>query len=257
MGPRGITAALAATGLAVLAGREVAAFARVRSGTDPGGRHDHRATVGSGLGEPLELVLLGDSAVDGYGLTAEASLPRQVAARLATRTGRRVRVRSLAVSGATTADVASFQVPLLQATRSGRIDAVVVGAGVNDAIQRVDLDAVDSGTRAVVDGVLAATAEVALAYVPCHDLSVAPGLGPVLRRLLGWRCRRVARRQLAVLDDLGVRVARADRPGTAEMFGEDGLHPGAHGIEVIASLVVGALVADTAGAGRLSAVTTS
>lgn len=252
---RGIVTTVAGVGLGALAARELLAFARVRGGTDPGGRHDHRATVGSGLGEPLELVLLGDSAVDGYGLSAEASLPRQVAARLSSRTGRRVRVRSLAVSGATTADVASFQLPLLRAT--GPVDAVVVGVGVNDAIQRVDLDAVEQGTRAIVDGVLATATDTALAYVPCHDLSVAPGLGPVLRRALGWRCRRVAARQLGVLEDLAVPVARADRPGTATMFGEDGLHPGARGVEVIASLVVGALVADTAGTDGLPAALTS
>lgn len=228
-------------GLGAVAAWEAAAVARVVRQVDPGGRHDHADLVGSGLGEPLQVVLLGDSAVDGYGLRTQESLPRQVAARLSSRTGRRVRVRSLAVSGATSADVAAFQVPLLRA--AGHLDAVVVGVGVNDALQRVRGDAVRANTHAVVEGIRAGMPQAALAYVPCHDLGGAPGVGPVLRRVLGWRCRAVARHQLAVLEERDVPAAAVDRRGTAEMFGPDGLHPGVRGIEVISSLVVGALVA--------------
>lgn len=234
-------------GLGAVAAWEAAAIARVVRQVDPGGRADHAALAGTGLGEPLQLVLLGDSAVDGHGLRAEESLPRQVAARLASRTGRRVRVRSLAVSGAASADVAACQVPLLRA--AGRVDAVVVGVGVNDALQRVRGDAVRAATRAVVEGVHTAVPQAAVVYVPCHDLRGAPGLGPVLRRVLGWRCRAVAVHQLAVLEELDVPVAAVDRRGRAEMFGDDGLHPGVGGIEVISSLVVGALADD----GRVAA----
>lgn len=241
---RGVWAGL--LGLGAIAAWEAAAAARVVAGVDPGGRADHAATLGSGLGEPLRLVLLGDSAVDGYGLDAGEALPRQVAARLASRTGRRVQVRSIAVSGAASADVAAFQVPLVRAARD--VDAVVVGVGVNDALQRVRGDAVAAATRAIVTGVRAAAPGAVLAYVPCHDLSTAPGLGPVLRRVLGWRCRTVARQQLAVLEELGVPVAAAARPGPPEMYGDDGLHPGTGAVEVISSLVVGALMTEVSAA---------
>lgn len=242
MARRGLWAGL--LGLGALAAWEVAAVARVARREDPGGRHDHDATLGTGLGEPLQVVFLGDSAVDGYGLPAEEALPRQVAARLANRTGRRVRVRSVAVSGATSADVAAFQLPLLRA--AGEVDAVVVGVGVNDALQRVHGDAVTDATRAIVDGMRRTAPDAVFAYVPCHDLSAAPGLGPLLRRVVGWRCRAVARRQRAVLEELEVPIAAAERRGPPTMFGDDGLHPGAKGVEVIASLVVGALVASPA-----------
>lgn len=238
MARRGLWAGL--LGLGALAAWEVAAVARVARREDTGGRHDHDATLGTGLGQPLRVLFLGDSAVDGYGLRAEEALPRQVAARLANRTGRRVRVRSVAASGATSADVAAFQLPLLRA--AAPVDAVVVGVGVNDALQRVRADAVRDATRAVVDGVRRAAPDAVLAYVPCHDLSEAPGLGPVLRRVLGWRCRAVAGQQRAVLDELDVPVAATGRRGPPEMFGDDGLHPGAQGIEVISRLVVGALM---------------
>ena len=240
MARRGLLAAV--LGVGVVAAWEAAQVARVVRGEDPGGRHDHAALLGTGLGEPLQLVLLGDSAVDGYMLTVEASLPRQVGARLASRTGRRVAVRSIAVSGATSDDVARFQVPLLRA--AGPVDAVVVGIGVNDARRRLPSDAVQDATRAIVRGIDEVAPDAALAYVPCPDLTGAPGLGPVVRRVLGWQCRRVNRWQRAVLDALGVPIAQADRRGSAQMFGDDGLHPGARGIELLSSLVVGALVAD-------------
>lgn len=238
MARRGLWAGL--LGLGALAAWEVTAVARVVRREDTGGRHDHDATLGTGLGQPLQVLFLGDSAVDGYGLRAEEALPRQVAARLANRTGRRVRVRSVAASGATSADVAAFQLPLLRA--AAPVDAVVVGVGVNDALQRVRADAIRDATRAVVNGVRRAAPEAVLAYVPCHDLSEAPGLGPLLRRVLGWRCRAVAGQQRAVLDELDVPMAATGRRGPPEMFGDDGLHPGAQGIEVISSLVVDALV---------------
>ncbi len=245
MARRGVRAGLLGLG-ALLAAWEVAAVARVVRREDPGGRHDHDATLGTGPGEPLQVVFLGDSAVDGYGLGVEESLPRQVAARFANVTGRRVRVRSVAASGATSADVEASQLPLLRA--AGEVDAVVVGVGVNDALRRVRGDAVTEATRAIVDGVRDIAPDAAFAYVPCHDLARAPGLGPVLRRVLGWRCRAVAQRQRAVLEDLDVPVAMADRRGTAGMFGDDGLHPGAQGVEVISSLVVGALLASSSAA---------
>lgn len=245
MARRGLWAGL--VGIGALAAWEAAQVARVARRVDPGGRHDHAAMLGTGIGEPLEVLLLGDSAVDGYGLRAEESLPHQVAARLATRTGRRVRVRSLAVSGATSRDVVDSQVPLLRA--AGHLDALVVGVGVNDALRRVRADEVTAATHAVIDGIDAVLPDAAVAYIPCHDLSEAPGLGPLLRRILGLRCRAVNRHQRAVLDERNVPVAESERRAPPEMFGDDGLHPGALGIEVIASLVVGALVADGPSAG--------
>ena len=238
MARRGLWAGL--LGIGALAAWEAAQVARVARGVDPGGRHDHASLLGTGLGEPLQLVLLGDSAVDGYGLRAEESLPRQVAGRLASSTGRRVQVRSLAVSGATSSDVAAFQLPLLRA--AGPLDAVVVGVGVNDALRRTPAAEVRAATHAIIDGLGGIAPDAALAFVPCHDLTGAPGPGPLLRRVLGWRCRAVNRQQRAVLEERGVPVAEGSRRATAAMFGDDGLHPGAQGVDVIASLVVGALV---------------
>ena len=230
---------LGLSGLGLVAAVEAAAVRRVRRGGDPGGR-DHAVTVGEGIGEPLALVLLGDSAVDGHGLDGSGALPRQLAARVARATGRRVRVRSVAVSGATTSDVAAFQLPLLRA--AGHVDAVLVGVGVNDVLRRTGAGALREATHQLVLGLRAAAPDAALALGTCPDLSSAPGLGPVLRRVVGLRCRRVARLQRAVLDEHGVPAVASDEVPAATMFGPDGLHPGAAGVEALADLAVGVLV---------------
>lgn len=224
----------------VVAAREVASIARLRGTADPGGRADHAATVGEGIGQPLRLLLLGDSAVDGFGLTVAASLPRQVAARLSVATGRRVDVRSVAVSGARTADVLQFQLPLARA--AGRVDALVVGVGVNDALGRTDGGSLERDTAALADGLHRVAPGAATAFVACHDLSLAPGLGPVLRRVVGRRCRAVASRQRRVVTAAGIPVVPFDGPGDASLYGEDGLHPGADGVILVARLTVETLL---------------
>lgn len=231
---------LGAVGLAgaVVAVREAAAAARVARHGDRGRRPDHEATVGEGVGEPLELVLLGDSAVDGYGLTTGESLPRRLAAGLAEATGRRVRVRSLAVSGARTADVVTEQLPLL---RAARVDVVVVGVGVNDVLGRTGAGALVEATEALAGGLRAIAPAAAVAVLVCPDLTTAPGLGPLARRVVGARCRAVAGHQRRVLDTAGVAVVELEGPGAAAMYGSDGLHPGAGAITVIAERCVARL----------------
>ncbi len=242
------TRVLGALGLVggALAAWEVAAVARVVRHEDGGGRADHADTLGEGVGEPLGLVLLGDSAVDGHGLTAPESLPRQLAARVSVATGRRVRVRSLAVSGARTADVVTGQLPLLRA--AGRVDAVLVGVGVNDVLRRTGTGALVEATTAMAGGLRAIVPDAALAVVVCHDLSSAPGLGPLLRRVVGARCRVVARHQRRVLAAADVPIVPVEGPGDPSMYGRDGLHPGADGVAAIAERAAAALVADDAAA---------
>lgn len=232
---------------------EAAAVARVVRHEDDGGRADHATTVGEGVGEPLGLVLLGDSAVDGYGLDVASALPRQLASRIAVATGRRVRVRSVAVSGARTVDVVTEQLPLLRA--AGRVDAVLVGVGVNDVLRRTGGGALEEATTALAGGLRAVAPDAAHVVATCPDLSLAPGLGPVLRRVVGARCRVVARRQRQVLDDAGMLVVAFDEPAAPVFFGEDGLHPGSRANVLLAERAAAALVAAgrpdaTAGDGR-------
>lgn len=201
---------------------------------------DHRATVGYGLGDPLRLVVLGDSSGAGYGLDDPAvALPRQVATRLSKAAGRPVGVTCLAVDGARTADVVVRQAPHVRRLRP---DAVVVVVGVNDAIGRTRRADVVAGTARLAGAIERAAPEAAVAFVGCPNLRYAPGLPAPLDRLVGLACRRVAGAQRVALT--GHPVEHVDLYGPLEPgdFGPDGFHPGAEGCARIAERVVDAIV---------------
>lgn len=223
-----------------LAGSTVVRIQRIRR---TAARHAHdldtSGTVGEGLGEPVRLVVLGDSAARGFGLPeASSAFPQQVARRLAAATGRRVAVGSHATDGHRTADVLAEQVPLLRADAP---DAVVVSVGVNDVVGRTPRGVLATATEQLLRGVEAAADGAVVVFVPCPDLGAAPGFGRALGTVVGWRCRRVAAIQLAVAGRLGVATVPLPRPD-ATMFGVDGFHPGASGHAAMAAGVADALV---------------
>ncbi len=227
-------------GTTMLVGATVVRIQRMRR-TAQEHAHDleRSATVGEGLGEPVRLLVLGDSAARGYGLTdAATAFPQQVARGLAAATGRRVAVTSLATDGHRTADVRTEQVPLVRAADP---DVVVVSVGVNDAIGRVPPDEVRASTTALLDAVEDAGDGALVAFVPCPDLGAAPGFGWPLARLVGWSCRRVARAQRRAAAGRDLVVVPLPRPD-ATMFGGDGFHPGETGHAAMARLVVEALL---------------
>lgn len=205
---------------------------------------DHTATIGEGAGEPVRLLVLGDSAARGYGLQQVAdTFPHQLAAHLARALGRRVLVTSVATDGHRTAELVSEQVPAVAAARP---DAVVVSVGVNDAIRMTAGRDLRDGTRALLSGVRAAADGATVAFVTCPDLTAAPGFPRPLHLAVGWRCRRVARAQQSVARDLGMPAVALPRP-EASMFGVDGFHPGADGQAAMAAVTVEALRLGAAG----------
>lgn len=201
---------------------------------------------------PRVLVMLGDSAAAGHGLSApDVAVPRLVGRGLVDQDGRATAVRSVAVDGATTAEVLATQVG---AARGAEV--VLIGVGANDALdpRRTSGGIVDTTHR-----LLAAVAEAAApgARVILHnspDLSAAPGLPSVLRPVVGWRCRRVAQLQATVAALHGVPVVDMPREKLPpEVFGDDGFHPGAEGHARLAARVLRLLVEAPSGASVRSA----
>jgi lysophospholipase L1-like esterase len=200
---------------------------------------DHRATVGEGPGEPLRLLVVGDSAARGFGLQDPVdALPQQLARRLAAATGRRVEAMTTATDGHRTREVVAEQLPLVRAARP---DAVVVLVGVNDAVagtRRADLAAC---TAQMLSGLATASQGAVTVLLTCPDLSRAPGAPPPLRRVLGWRCRRVAAIQQDVASNLG--VTTVSLPDVARHhYGLDGFHPGVSAHAVMAERAADALL---------------
>lgn len=229
-------------GIAAVAGgltvrRTVADVRRLREAgaSVPALRHEARL---AGRGEPLRLVVIGDSAAAGHGLPdADAGLARQVAKRLNARTGRPVRVASRAVDGATTTDVHDRQV----AEVPDDADVVLVGVGVNDAIRGRSRARVVTTTEGLLAAIQRAAPRAEVVLMTCPDLGSAPGLPAVLRPVVRRWCRRVAAAQRAVAEDLGIAVAGADGHLPAAAFGPDGFHPGPWGVAILADRVDGVL----------------
>ncbi|MDX1509929.1 MAG: SGNH/GDSL hydrolase family protein [Nitriliruptorales bacterium] len=232
-------AAVALAGVAVHDGRKILRIKRVADGAEV---LAHDLTVGEGLGEPLELVVLGDSAAAGHGIPAAAdAMPQRIGVQLAKASGRRVAVRSLAVSGATTQDVLRFQAPQL---RRRAADIVVINVGVNDALSRqVDPD-LTSHTLALIDAVRRYTPGGNVIFVETPDLSNAPGIPWTTGQLVKRRCRRVRALQRDAARQAGVPLVELPDVLDRGAFGVDGFHPGPVGQDALARRVAAELLFD-------------
>ncbi len=212
---------------------------RRAAGVDPG-EHDPEAHVGEGTGTPLRLVVLGDSAARGYGLTdGRQAYPFQVAAQLASAAGRRVHVTSLATDGARTADLVATQVPTMRRLHP---DVVVCSVGVNDALNRTPRRQLRDDTEALLTAVVAAAPGAPVAFAGTPDLSTAPGFPWPLKGLVGVACRRAHRVQRAVAATVPEVSFVAFPTPTPDMYGADGFHPGPRGQAAAAQRTVAALV---------------
>jgi len=180
--------------------------------------------VGMG-GEPLRLVVLGDSVAAGVGLADHgASLAGRLAERLSGRSGRSVTWRVLARSGSTAADVPALVDPAVLA----EADVVLLSVGVNDTISLHSDRRWRHELGVLLDVVLDAAprADVLLLGIP--PMEVFPALPSPLAQVFGARARRLDRVGARVVADRPrVRRLELDLPDAAGAFAEDGFHPSA------------------------------
>jgi len=182
------------------------------------------------------VVVLGDSSSAGFRLTSpEQSAARRVARALHLRDGRTTRLRSVARNGATTSDVLADQVDA-----AAGADVVLIGVGANDAKDRVPSAVIEQALGELVVRVRQLAAEDArVVVVGCPDLSTAPGLPRLVRLAMRSHVRRVAKLQERVCADLGVPLVPLPRGElSAEIFADDGFHPGPLGHERVTGRVL-------------------
>lgn len=188
------------------------------------------AGVIDGRGEPLRLLLVGDSIIAGIGVAQlHDALPGQLARALAGSSGRPVQWRALGEGGL---DAGEIHDQLLAAAEPEPVDLVVLSVGVNDVTglrsrvhwrQRLGrlLDRLDS-LHGAADG------RCRVVHLGIPPLGHFPGLPQPLRALFG--------RRAAVLDEIAAEVV-AQRPWaihirsefvpSADQFAADGYHPNA------------------------------
>lgn len=181
----------------------------------------------AGAGDPLRLVVVGESTAAGVGVERiEDAVAGRFARELAARTGREVRWAVSARTGVTAADARR---DLLAAVVREPSDLALVVLGVNDTLRltrpsawRRTVGEIVAALRAAQDG----GGLVLLAGVP--DLDGFTGLPRPLRTVLGRQSRELDGELCALADGAGVRhVPMPALDGLAEPFAGDAFHPSA------------------------------
>ena len=213
--------------------RRQAAIARAAIGK-PLGEEAHRAdrTWKKKYGDPVDLLLLGDSIAAGLGADRPRdTLGGQLARRLAKATRRSVRLRTAAVVGAETSDLAAQ----LASLPTGYVPAVaVIVVGGNDITHRVRVADARRDLGEAVRALRELGAEVVVGT--CPDLGALRPLPQPLRTLGSRASRQLAAAQREVTTEHGgYVVALAEVVGPFfitrpdEMFALDRFHPSGAG----------------------------
>lgn len=183
--------------------------------------------------EPIELLMVGDSTAAGLGVDDPTETPAAlIASGLASIASRPVRVTSVAVSGAQTADLTDQLGRALAVVPSPAVAVLLIGA--NDVTHRVRRS---DSVRRLVDAVSrlrAVNCEVVVAT--CPDLGTVEPIAQPLRYLARrWSRQLAAAQTIGVVEAGGRTVSFGDILGPEfsarprEMFGPDRFHPSATG----------------------------
>lgn len=203
---------------------------------------DDNGTYGSGVGQPLEVLVLGDSSAAGLGTehrrqTIGAILANGVSAF----SGRTVHLTNVAVIGAESRDLDLQVVNALDAV--ARPDVAVVLIGANDVTHRIDKSSAVRHLEGAVRRLREAGAEVVVGT--CPDLGTIQLVGQPLRALARRWSRDLAAAQTVCVVEAGGRTVSlgdligpefAERP--TEMFSQDHFHPSPAGYARAASALL-------------------
>ena len=194
--------------------------------------------LGPDEGEPLVLVVLGDSSVAGVGAdSVEDTLTYGIAKALSDRY--RVMLHALGVSGSKLCNVVGEQLPQVAGLDA---DLVLVCVGTNDVTHGTTLREARRQLRLLADGLatVAPDAVVMVSGLPPAETALA--FRRPLRDLLGLRASLFTRAYRAELGRHGIpvfdiaREARKAFRGKKEMFSSDLFHPSSAGYAFLATI---------------------
>jgi lysophospholipase L1-like esterase len=188
-------------------------------------------TIGPEDGEPLTLVVLGDSSVAGVGAdAAEDTLTYGVAKALSDQY--RVSLHALGVSGSRLCDVIGEQLPQVDGLDP---DIVLVCVGTNDVTHGTTLREARRQLRLLVAGLAAVAPEARVIVSGLPPAETATAFHRPLRDLLGLRALLFTRLYRAELVPHGISVfdiaklTKSAFHGKREMFSADMFHPSSAG----------------------------
>ena len=203
------------------------------------GRVEPTAASADPTGAPLRVTWIGDSTAAGVGASsADASVSREVARRLADELGRPIDLEVHAVSGARVADVVESQV----ASVDPDTDVVFISIGANDTTHLTSSGAFAEQYRAMLEALPSDATVIALG-VP--DIGSVTRLAQPLRAIAGWRGRSYdaigaeeAARAGATRVDLAAGTGPAFRADPDRLLAADHYHPSDAGYAVWADVIV-------------------
>lgn len=230
-GGGGLTVLGAAAGLGVLTAE--AKLARRMIGSFQDAPPDADGRYGFGIGDPIELVVLGDSSAAGLGAQAPAETPGAiVASGLAAVSGRPVRLSNVAVSGSESTALSGQLERLLERVPNPDVALVMVGA--NDVTHRIKPAVAVRSLDAAVRGLRERGCQVVVGT--CPDLgSLEPVAQPLKALARRWSREHAAAQTIAVVEAGGRTVSLGDILGPEfsarprELFSADRFHPSAAG----------------------------
>ena len=188
-----------------------------------------RGVAGQALpGEPLRLLVLGESTVVGVGVDQlQAALVGQLALALAVREGRPVAWRACGENGIT-AEQARER--LLPQVLGQPFDLALLVFGVNDTTHLTSLARWEAALGSMAEALVARGAAVAFSSVP--PLQHFTALPWLLRRLLGLRAGLLDTRLRQLAVGVGASHHTVDLEFSAEYLARDGYHPSGLGYRV-------------------------
>ncbi|MCA1783437.1 MAG: SGNH/GDSL hydrolase family protein [Intrasporangiaceae bacterium] len=243
-GAAALAGALGAAGYGLI--RAEAAVARKLIGRPLDDSPDDNGVFGHGPGDPLQLVMLGDSLAAGLG-TQERSqtIGAILASGVAALSGRRVRLTNVAVVGSESAGLDMQLANALDSVPSPDIAVILVGA--NDVTHRIERATAVRHLEQVVRRLLATGAHVVVGT--CPDLGTIEPLPQPLRWLARRWSRDLAAAQTVAVVEAGARtVSLADMLGPefetspGELFSIDRFHPSAAGYARVAAALLPSVV---------------
>jgi len=212
-------------------------------------------------GDPIKLLLLGDSLAAGLGAgRRKETLGGRLSKALARATSRPVYLRTAAVVGS---ESQALTEQLDSIPADYRADVAVIVVGGNDVTHMVPPETAARHLEQVISRIAASGTAVVVGT--CPDLGTLQAVPQPLRSLLSRRSKRmaaaqnrVALRAGALSVSLGIEVGPVFRAEPEEMFSVDRFHPSAAGYrrtaEALLPAIIAALRSDEASPHRVARV---
>ena len=180
-----------------------------------------RGTFGTGSGDALRVVGVGDSIIAGVGVAhQDRALLGHFARRLHERSGRPVRWRACGVNGADSTMIRERIAPVAPAA-----DVYIVSAGVNDAVRGVGTTRFAANLAEIAATLRRKSPQAALVFAGIPPLDRFPALPWPLGAVLGARAARLQAAARAAAP--GMHAICFDFPANLPPggFARDGFHP--------------------------------